>query len=400
MPAFSTPKRLAIKLSAQGERSVHSGHPWIFSKNIVKINHEGTAGDIAVIFGKKSNQVIGVGLYDPDSPIRIKMLHNGPVKIDNSFFENRVANAYALRLPLLETKTNSYRLLFGENDGLPGCIVDVYAGVAVLKLYSAIWFPYLTMLIDAIALVTSCTTIVLRLSRKLQQDNTHGYTEGAILYGTLENENVIFTEYGIRFQAHVLKGHKTGYFLDHRSNRHTVGKMAKGKSVLDVFSYAGGFSVHALVHGATEVTSIDISEQALEVAKTNAALNDFTGIHKTQCGDAFELLEEAISQRKFYDIVVIDPPSFAKTQNDIQKALKKYAQLAALGARLVAPKGILVLASCSSRVIAQDFFETNFNALAATGIRFNLQKSTAHDIDHPVAFPEGAYLKCGYYKRA
>ena len=216
------PKRLAVKLSIAGERSLRSGHPWLFSKSLEKLNKEGNAGDLAIIFGTKSNEVIGVGLYDPESPIRIKMLHHmGPTAIDLDFFSKKVAAAYAIRLPLLETRTNSYRLLFGENDGLPGFVADVYAETVVVKIYSPIWFPYLELLLKPIIEITECSAVVLRFSRKLQNSETFGLEDGMVIYGDLKDENVHFTEHGIRFSANVIHGHKTGFFLDHRYNRKT-----------------------------------------------------------------------------------------------------------------------------------------------------------------------------------
>ncbi|MEM7187204.1 MAG: class I SAM-dependent rRNA methyltransferase, partial [Bacteroidota bacterium] len=343
--------------------------------------------------------VIGVGLYDPDSPIRIKMLHfGGPATIDASFFAERISAAFSLRNDLLQTHTNSYRLLFGENDGFPGLIADVYSKVLVVKLYSTIWLPYLKPIFEALLTQSECETLVLRLSRKLESDTSLDLADGMVVYGSLDNEVVPFVEHGVHFSAHVIKGHKTGYFLDHRHNRRAVGLQAKGKTVLDVFSYAGGFSVHALAGGAKEVNSVDISRQALELAVENGKLNDFSGVHHTLAGDAFEIMERLISEKKTYDIVVIDPPSFAKSAKEAGAARKKYAQLAALGAQLTARNGLLVLASCSSRVVADDFFRINTEALKASGRGFAIEQKTYHDVDHPIAFPEGAYLKCGYYR--
>ncbi|MBA6153055.1 class I SAM-dependent rRNA methyltransferase [Gelidibacter maritimus] len=393
-------QRLAVKLIPAAEKLVmQTAHPWVFSKNIGKINKPGKAGDIAILFRQKSNDVYGVGLYDPESPIQIKMLHYYSGKtIDKTFFSEKIDEAFALRKSLLATNTNSYRLLFGENDGFPGFIADVYANVMVVKLYSAIWFPYLKDILEVLIEVSGCETVVLRLSRNLQTHDHFGLQDGMVLYGTLENEEVEFVEHGVLFTANVIKGHKTGYFLDHRENRRRVGVLSKNKTVLDVFSYAGGFSVHALAGGAKEVTSVDISKQALELATSNAALNGYVDNHLTLAGDAFLILEQLIEEGRTYGVVVIDPPSFAKSQKEVSTAKHKYAQLARLGAKLVATKGILVLASCSSRVVAEDFFEINETALKASGRQFVMQDQTYHDSDHPITFKEGAYLKCGYYK--
>lgn len=394
------PQNLAVKLSPSAESlMLKSAHPWVFSNSIQKINKEGKAGDIAILFRQNNNKVFGVGLYDPHSPIRIKMLHYySGQKIDQNFFKTKIEEAYEIRKPLLNEKTNSYRLIYGENDGFPGFIADVYDTIMVVKLYSSIWFPYLHPIIEELIQVSNCKAIVLRLSRNLQNQETFGLKDGQVLYGNLDNEIVEFFEFGIKFSAHVIHGHKTGYFLDHRHNRKKVGELSKGKSVLDVFSYAGGFSVHALVGGATQVYSVDISKQALEMAKYNASLNEFSGEHLTLAGDAFEILRELIEEGKTFDLVVIDPPSFAKSNKEESLAKRKYEELAELGVQLVAKNGTLVLASCSSRVSSEDFFIINEMVLENSQRNYRVLNKTYHDIDHPVNFKEGAYLKCGYYQ--
>ncbi|MFT7050344.1 MAG: 23S rRNA (cytosine1962-C5)-methyltransferase [Psychroserpens sp.] len=394
------PKRLAIKLTAKGENYVQQGHPWVFSESIVKINSDAKSGDLAIIFGKRKNGMIGIGLYDADSPIRIKVIYSDekPIQIDDAFFLRKIEKAYQKRLPLLKTETTSYRLIFGENDEFPSLIADVYDVVLVVKLYSEIWLPYLKTVLESLIRTSGCETVVIRLSRSLQQSSSHNLKDGEVVYGILHNEVVQFIEHGVNFSANVIKGHKTGYFLDHRDNRKQVGLLSKNKTVLDVFSYAGGFSVHALANGAKEVTSLDISSQALEIAVQNGKLNNYNGIHFTLAGDAFKILEQLILEKQKFDVVVIDPPSFAKQQTEIQLAKKKYAQLARLGEKLTARDGLLVLASCSSRVTSTAFYDINEHALIVAKRSFSVEQKTQHDIDHPIGFPEGAYLKCGYYR--
>jgi 23S rRNA (cytosine1962-C5)-methyltransferase len=391
-------KRLAVKLNAKGEQFVVKGHPWVFSNSIVKINDDAQTGDLAIVFSKNKNKLIGIGLYDANSPIRIKMLHNGPATIDETFFKKKIEEAYKKRMPLFKTNTNSYRLIFGENDGFPGLIADVYAEVLVMKLYSEIWLPYLEEILPSLQEVSKAKTVVLRLSRSLKNSELHNFKDGEVIYGKLNNEVVEFVEHDVKFSANVTKGHKTGYFLDHRANRKQVGAWSKGKIVLDVFSYAGGFSVHALYNGAKEVTSLDISKQALEIAVQNGKLNNYAGTHKTIAGDAFVEMEKLINNKQTFDVVVIDPPSFAKQASEISLAKKKYAQLAVLGVRLTSKKGLLVLASCSSRVVSQSFFNINTQSLNNEGRTYKTILTTQHDIDHPITFPEGAYLKCAYYR--
>ncbi len=394
------PKRLAVKLNAKGEQFVVKGHPWVFSNSIVKINDDAKTGDLAIIFSKNKNKVVGLGLYDADSPIRIKIIHNAETKVEvnSAFFHQKIEEAFKKRAELLQTNTNSYRLLFGENDGFPGLIADVYDSVLVVKLYSEIWLPYLEPILESLLQISNAETVVMRMSRNLQNSKNHTLTDGEVIYGTLDNEVVEFVEHNVKFTANVIKGHKTGYFLDHRDNRRRVGELSKGKTVLDVFSYAGGFSVHALANGATEVTSLDISKQALDLARANGKLNTYAGRHKTISGDAFKEMKDLIRKGIRFDVVVIDPPSFAKQQSEIDLAKKKYAQLAELGAQLTAKNGLLVLASCSSRVLAQAFFDLNVQALNSQTRLYETLLKTKHDSDHPISFPEGAYLKCGYYR--
>ena len=393
-------KNLAVKLNAKGEQFVVKGHPWVFSNSIVKVNEDAKTGDLAIIFSKNKNKVIGLGLYDANSPIRIKIIHNteDKVEVNSDFFHHKIEIAFEKRSELLRTKTNSYRLLFGENDGFPGLIADVYDSVLVVKLYSEIWLPYLESILKSLQQISNAKTVIMRLSRNLQNSKTHALIDGQVVYGILNNEVVKFVEHGVKFTANVIKGHKTGYFLDHRDNRRRVGELSKGKTVLDVFSYAGGFSVHALANEATEVTSLDISKQALDLAVENGKLNEYSGIHKTMAGDAFKEMKALINKGKRFDVVVIDPPSFAKQQSEIDLAKKKYAQLAELGAKLTTKKGLLVLASCSSRVLAQAFYDLNVQALNSQSRLYDILLKTKHDSDHPVTFTEGAYLKCGYYR--
>jgi len=338
---------------------------------------------------------MGVGLYDPSSPIRIKVLYNkGPLQIDRYFFRDRLNQATQKRQPHFGTDTNAYRLVFGENDGLPGLIADLYDKTLVVKLYSAIWIPYLELLIEELALVSGATTGILRLSRLLRSETKNDLKEGEVLFGELASEEVQFKEHGVLFSANLVKGHKTGFFLDHRHNRKRVGELARGRSVLDVFSYAGGFSVHALSAGASHVCTVDISGQALEVAKANATLNPHQGSHELIKGDAFEILEHMKAEKSSYELVVIDPPSFAKEKKQIGSALKKYAWLGRTGIALCGKGGVLVMASCSSRIDSNQFFELVINEARNSKRPFTVIDQTRHDVDHPVGFAEGAYLKC------
>ena len=397
LPKIETNK-IAIKLNPKAEVLVKKGHPWIFDQSIKKQNAEGNSGDLAILFDNRKNKFLAVGFYDPFSPIRIKILQaNKPININADWFKSKIQEAYSKRLPLLKTDTNSYRLIYGENDNLPSFVADVYADVIVVKLYAQFWIPYLNDILPELLAISNSKTMVLRLSRNvLKEGNEYGLSDGQVIHGELENEVITFKEHGVSFSANVIKGHKTGYFLDHRANRKKVGEMANQKTVLDVFSYAGGFSVHALAGGAKAVTSLDISAPALELAKENANLNTYIGEHHTIVGDAFEELEKLANQKTKFDIVVIDPPSFAKSQDEIEGAINSYKKLALLGIKLVHKGGTLILASCSSRVTSDVFFELVEEVLKSAKVSYTILEKTKHDIDHPIGFKEGAYLKCIY----
>ncbi len=397
-------KNHAVKLNAKGEKALRSEHPWIFESSIVKLNEEASAGDKAIIYAKKSNKFLGLGLIDPYSPIRIKMLlFKKSVPIDQAWFIDCFEKAYKRRKSLLETDTNSYRLIFGENDGFPGLIIDIYAEVAVIKLYSHVWYPYLTWIQKATLNQSNVEVIVLRLSRNLQKNNAlESQQDGQVLYGELKNETVIFREHGILFSANVIQGHKTGYFLDHRENRRKVGGLSKTSKrhpsvrVLDVFSYAGGFSIHALTGGASSVTSVDISKQALELARFNAALNGDFDNHETLAGDAFAIMKKLINEGKKYELVVVDPPSFAKQASEVDTAIRSYERLTRLAIQLTARNGMMVLASCSSRIEMESFEMLVAQQLDRQHRSYQITERTQHDVDHPIGFKEGAYLKCLY----
>lgn len=407
------PARLPVFLTAPGERALRGGHPWLFDGAIKKIKGKGKAGDLAIVFSHSKNKCIGVGLYDPNSPIRVRVLHGGgPATINADFFREKIRAAKALRKELLATETTAYRLLHGENDGLPGLVLDVFARVGVVKLYSPVWLPWLAELVPLLVEAAQVESLVLRLARNVQSaasevrmsssERIHAGAElvdGDVLFGTLASPEVVFLEYGIQFYANPVKGHKTGFFLDHRANRKRVGELSARKRVLDVFSYAGGFSVHALCGQAASVTSLDISAPALEQARRNVALNSINeDRHQVIAADAFAALADLAKSGKAYDLVVVDPPSFAKSDKEIAGALSAYRKVNKLALPLVAPGGILVAASCSARVTAEDFFQVIASVLQASGRKHRLLEKTHHDLDHPIGFPEGAYLKTVYYQ--
>jgi len=396
---YPAERNIAIHISTAAERSIRGGHPWLFDGSIQSQSKTGNAGDLAIIFDHK-NKFLAVGLYDPDSPIRVRILqHHQPATINQNWFLQALEQAVNRRAPLLTTDTDGYRLVHGENDKLPGLIIDRYADTLVIKLYTAAWFAHLRAVLPALEQVHPAERWVLRLSRGLQSGMTHGLKDGQVIKGPfLKDSSIIFKENGLQFAADVIHGHKTGFFFDQRDNRAWVGKLAKNKNVLDVFSYSGGFSVYAAQGGAQRVLSLDISEPALQSARENLRLNfDDTNVahcqHDILVADAFSGLQALADSGDQFDLVVVDPPSFAKRQHEVQSALSAYAYLAQLVLQVLESGGTLMMASCSSRIRAAQFYATVHNTAIRAGRPLQEIERTGHALDHPITFTEGAYLK-------
>jgi 23S rRNA (cytosine1962-C5)-methyltransferase len=400
MPAPAE-RRLAVHVTPAAERALRGGHPWLFDQAIRRQSDVGEPGDLTVIFDSR-NRFLAIGLYDPDSPIRVRILHQGkPAVIDRQWYLEQLRAAARRRASLPATDTTGYRLVHGENDGLPGLIVDRYDTTCVFKLYTAAWLPHLRHFLPALAAVAPAERLVLRLSRQLQSrpERLYGLSDGQILFGPELAGPVFFRENGLRFEADPVQGQKTGFFLDQRENRARVEKLAGGATVLNVFAYSGGFSVYAARGGAGSITSLDLSRPALEAAARNFRLNQeirqvAMARHEFLVGDAFFLLADLRRAGSRFDLAVVDPPAFAKSQSEIEAALAAYARLARLALGVLRPGGTLVMASCSSRVGAAEFFATVKEAALAEGRPLHEIERTGHPIDHPVSFAEGAYLKC------
>jgi 23S rRNA (cytosine1962-C5)-methyltransferase len=394
-------RRIALQVTPAAERALRGGHPWVFDQAIVKQSHAGQPGDLAVIFDGK-RRFLAIGLYDPDSPIRVRVLqHRQPATIDRAWFAGRLQAAAAIRQPLVAQHTTGYRLVHGENDGLPGLIAGRYADTLVVKLYTAAWLPHLRDVVAGLHTVQPFERLVLRLSRNTAASAApYGLSDGQTLIGDDPGGPVIFQENGLFFAADVVKGHKTGFFFDQRDNRAEVRARAAGRRVLDVFAYSGGFSVYAAAGGATEVTSLDISAPALADAAANFALNRAdanvrAAQHVTLVDDAFDGLERLHAAGQTFDMVIVDPPAFAKSAAEVTRALAAYARLARLALNVLRREdGVLVMASCSSRVTPAAFFDTVERVVSEAGRTFADVKHTGHALDHPIGFAEGEYLKC------
>jgi 23S rRNA (cytosine1962-C5)-methyltransferase len=399
------PKRIALRINPLAEHALRQGHPWVFDQAITEQSHNGRAGDLAVIFDDH-RRFLAVGLYDPDSPIRVRILQSRqPATINADWFKTRLEAAVSLRAPLLAQPaaraTTGYRLVHGENDGLPGLVIDRYAGTLVLKLYTSAWIPHLKEFCAALAQVSPAERLILRLSRTLlkQPASLSGLSDGLVLSGPELTGPILFQENGLTFESDPILGQKTGFFLDQRDNRARVELLSRGKSVLNIFAYTGGFSVYAARGGAKQVLSVDLSAPAMQSAVRNMDHNRqdpgvAAVVHQTLAEDAFEVLARLAAEKRKFDLVIIDPPMFAQNQSQIAGALQAYGQLTRLGLAVLRPGGVLVQASCSSRVETQAFFNCIHQAARACNRRLTEIERTAHALDHPITYKEGAYLKC------
>ena len=394
--------RLRLRLTTTAETIVRSGHPWLFADSIREQNRIGQTGELAVIFDR-NDKFLAVGLFDPDSPIRVRILHAGkPATIDAAWWQARLEKTLAVRRDLFDEQTTGYRLIHGESDGWPGLVLDRYNTTLVLKLYTAAWLPRLNEILALLKETIPAERIVLRLSRNILfgAQKHYGLGDGQILFGAPPAGSVIFSENGVRFEADVLRGQKTGFFLDQRENRREVETLASGCRVLNAFSFSGGFSVYAARGGAKSVTDLDISMHALESAKTNFALNkNFSTVaachHETVQADAFAWLEKTPAK---FDLVVLDPPSLAKRAAEREGAIRAYERLNLLGINLLARDGILVAGSCSAHVSSVEFFDAVRRAAMKSGRKFSELKTKLHPPDHPAGFKEAEYLKVIYLK--
>lgn len=441
------PPRLRLRVTAAAESVLRSGHPWLFAESIKEQNRAGELGELAVIYDRK-NKFLAAGLFDPHSPIRVRILRAGkPQTLDRKWWQARLDQALARRRGLFDRQTTGWRCLNGESDGWPGLVLDRYNDTLVLKLYTAAWLPRLDEVIDLLRgkdrrshsnnlvhefpeaplspspsrsggegrggvviphpmlleLLPTEPRLVLRLSRNIQQlagSQFHKH-DGQILHGAPLTSPVVFLETGLRFEADVLRGQKTGFFLDQRDNRRRVEALAGDRRVLNAFSFSGGFSLYAARGGARSVTDLDISPHALQSAARNFALNQSHPAiaacrHETAQADAFEWLEQTKSEN--FDLIILDPPSLAKRETEKAGALRAYGRLAALATGCLRAGGILVAASCSARVTADEFFQVIRQSAARSRRQFSELQTTGHPPDHPAAFREAEYLKAIYLK--
>jgi len=380
---------------------IRGRHPWVFSGALKSIP-EGLESGMPVCLVDEQNSFLAQGYFNSYSQIAVRLWSwDKDEVVCPAFFEKRISDAYALRKNLVENKkTDSYRLISGENDLLPGLIVDKYGDYLCLQFHTKGLEFWREQIIDALVSVIASKGIYERSDVR-----TRGI-EGAeekvgVVWGEVP-ERIQILENGYKFLVDVAGGQKTGFFLDQRDKRAALEKYTKGKSVLNCFSYTGGFSVYAAGAGAKRVVSVDISEKALELAEENIKLNKFDA-KKSEfiCADVRAYLtglneKDAELGKNDFSVIILDPPAYVKDRRKVREGLQGYRNINELALRLLPENGILVTASCSAHVSLSDFRYMLSEAAGRAGRTVQILETYTHGIDHPelAPFMEGEYLKC------
>jgi 23S rRNA (cytosine1962-C5)-methyltransferase len=369
-----------IEVSSSLERALRRGHPWVYRNHLPR-DFRGEAGWVRV----KSGRFTGYALLDESSPIALRVFSARGVP-DAHWIAERVLQAWQLRTGIRASQTSAFRWLFGEGDGLPGITVDLYGGFAIVVTYADSLQCLLPDLVTALRQTTSLSGIAHK-SRGEALTN---------LWGRLPPRELVIEERGVRLHADLHEGQKTGLFLDHRDNRQYIRELASEISVLNLFAYTGAFSLSAALGRASRVTSVDAAAPSMARAQDNFRLNGLaTDSHEFVVSDVFEFLDCAGRERQRYELVICDPPSFAKSKEQVENAKKAYVRLNAGGMLVTKRGGLYAAASCTAPIGPEEFRETLREAAEAAKCRLQIIHEAGQAPDHPVMahHPEGRYLK-------
>lgn len=386
----------SIKLKKGRDKSFNRKHPWIFSGAVDSVKDVNTNGEtVDIISG--DGKFLGYGSYSSHSQISVRVLSFNPdEKIDKTFFKQRIENAILFRKQIINYElTNSYRLINAESDSLPGLVVDKYADFIVCQFLSAgaeFWKKEIVeILVDLInpSGIFERSDVEVREKEGLQQSK-------GILYGKAPEELIEIIENENRFLVDVNYGHKTGFYLDQRDNRKLLENFVLGKEVLNCFSYTGGFSIYAIKAGASNVVNVDSSAESLSLAHKIFTLNgiDSSKYENTQ-DDVFKYLRKLRDTSKQFDVIILDPPKFAESVSQIEKASRGYKDINLLALKLLKKNGVLFTFSCSGHIVPELFNKIIADAAADAGREVHLLKYLTQSPDHTMltSFPEGLYLK-------
>ncbi|MCA9965864.1 MAG: class I SAM-dependent rRNA methyltransferase [Anaerolineales bacterium] len=389
-------KQLILKKGR--EKPVVQRHPWLFSGGIARVVGEPEAGDVVEVVGE-NGRFLATAYYNPHSQIRARVLswREGEA-IDAAFWNGRLQRALAARAALqLEPQTTAYRLVNAEADGLPGLVVDKYGDFLVMQCLTLGIDQRKTEIAALLAELVQPVGIVERSDVDVRRKEGLAETIG-VLWGSMPPETVEIRENGLRFGVQLLAGHKTGFYLDQRENRTAVchPTHVHNQTILNLFAYTGAFAVYAAANGAKRIVNVDSSIPALEQAERNLVLNGFERPQDEYlAGDAFEILRYYRDEGAQFDMVIVDPPKFAHSQRDVERACRGYKDLNWLALRLLRPGGLLATFSCSGLISTDLFQKVLFGAALDAGREVQILRPLAQGADHPIllSFPESAYLK-------
>ena len=372
------------------EQSLMRRHPWVFSGAIESSTESLNDGDIVCLMTRK-DQFLGIGHYQ-HATISVRILSFDYEEIDQAFFDRKIKKAVDSRLNigLLSKQNNIFRICHGEGDELPGLVIDFYNGVAVIQCHSIGMYFSVELIANALknAFGKKLTAVYSKSTDTLPKRTD---INDAYLYGSCETPHVAL-ENGVKYNIDWITGQKTGFFIDQRVNRRILGEYSKGKKVLNTFCYSGGFSLQALNHGATLVHSLDSSKKAIALTDDNIILNNYSEKHMSICADAMDYMKDL---EEDYDIIVLDPPAFAKHREKRHQAVQGYKRLNAHAIRQIKPGGIIFTFSCSQVIDKALFTNTIIAAAIESGRNVRILEQIHQPADHPIhAFhPEGEYLK-------
>ena len=381
-----------ITLRHGKEQSAKRLHPWIFSGAIAKMSGTPDEGDLVKVYSA-DGEFLAIGHYQKSS-IAVRILSFNDIAVDQNFWNERIASAYNYRKQLglvNNSETNCYRLVHGEGDNLSGLVIDYYNGTAVVQCHSVGMFKNLDCIAKALQqTMGEQLTAIYNKSESTLPFKAGIENKDGLLWGEIKTENAL--EYGNSFFIDWIQGQKTGFFIDQRENRKLVEHYAKGKSVLNTFCYTGGFSVYALRGGAKKVVSVDCSARAIELTDKTVAMNFPNAEHTSVVSDTFKYLD---NNKDEFDLIILDPPAFAKHGKVLNNALQGYKRLNMKAIEQIKKGGILFTFSCSQAVSKEEFRKSVFAAAANTKRNVRILHQLTQPADHPISIyhPEGEYLK-------
>jgi len=376
-----------VILKSGKEKSIQRRHPWIFSGAVYGVSREINDGEMVDVVDSK-NQHLGTGYFSDKGSIVVRILTFAEETFSENFWATKLQSAWYLRTQLLDFEvTNAFRVIHGEGDGISGLIIDYYDKNWVIQAHSTGVFLQMEQIAEAIKsnFPDYCETIYCKSSGTLPNTGTDYFLFGNKAEAVARENNILFS-------VNWVEGQKTGFFLDQRENRKLLGEFSKGKKVLNTFCYTGGFSIYAMNAGAELVTSVDISQKAVDLAASNMELNFPNANHKAVADDVFNFMKE---NHQIYDVIVLDPPAFAKSIKSKHTATQAYKRLNIAGLKALAPKGILFTFSCSQVIDDVLFYNTVAAAAIETGRNIRVLHKLEQGPDHPtnIYHPEGHYLK-------